>query len=75
MSEDLFAANTSTTPQYDASAIEVLEGLEPEVTLGVDVLIPSQRVAAILREFQFAFPTVWLGLYAEAVQREGYRDA
>ncbi len=29
MSEDLFAANTSTTPQYDASAIEVLEGLEP----------------------------------------------
>ncbi|UZW55465.1 DNA topoisomerase IV subunit B [Sphingobium sp. JS3065] len=29
MSEDLFAANSSATPQYDASAIEVLEGLEP----------------------------------------------
>ncbi|NML12552.1 DNA topoisomerase IV subunit B [Sphingobium sp. AR-3-1] len=29
MSEDLFAANTSATPQYDASTIEVLEGLEP----------------------------------------------
>ncbi|HAF42637.1 MAG TPA: DNA topoisomerase IV subunit B [Sphingobium sp.] len=29
MSEDLFAANTSPTQQYDASTIEVLEGLEP----------------------------------------------
>ncbi|WP_088182765.1 DNA topoisomerase IV subunit B [Sphingobium sp. Z007] len=29
MSEDLFAANTSAAPQYDASTIEVLEGLEP----------------------------------------------
>ncbi|HUD95287.1 DNA topoisomerase IV subunit B [Sphingobium sp.] len=29
MSEDLFAANTPTTPTYDASTIEVLEGLEP----------------------------------------------
>jgi topoisomerase-4 subunit B len=29
MSEDLFAANTPAAPQYDASTIEVLEGLEP----------------------------------------------
>jgi topoisomerase-4 subunit B len=29
MSEDLFAAHASVTPQYDASTIEVLEGLEP----------------------------------------------
>jgi topoisomerase-4 subunit B len=29
MSEDLFAANAAAQPQYDASAIEVLEGLEP----------------------------------------------
>jgi topoisomerase-4 subunit B len=29
MSEDLFAANTPATTQYDASTIEVLEGLEP----------------------------------------------
>ncbi|MCI4589712.1 DNA topoisomerase IV subunit B [Sphingobium sp. BYY-5] len=29
MSEDLFAANTPATPAYDASTIEVLEGLEP----------------------------------------------
>ena len=29
MSEDLFAATPSTSPEYDASAIEVLEGLEP----------------------------------------------
>ena len=29
MSEDLFASNAQTAPQYDASTIEVLEGLEP----------------------------------------------
>lgn len=29
MSEDLFAANTQNSHQYDASTIEVLEGLEP----------------------------------------------
>ncbi|MEA3390629.1 DNA topoisomerase IV subunit B [Sphingobium sp. CCH11-B1] len=29
MSEDLFAPHASPTPQYDASTIEVLEGLEP----------------------------------------------
>ncbi|MDO7833639.1 DNA topoisomerase IV subunit B [Sphingobium sp. HBC34] len=29
MSQDLFAANTPETAQYDASTIEVLEGLEP----------------------------------------------
>jgi DNA-binding transcriptional LysR family regulator len=45
----------------------LLEGLEPEVTLAVDVLIPSRRVAAILREFQFAFPTVALRLHVEAL--------
>lgn len=45
----------------------LLEGLEPEVTLAVDVLIPSQRVAAILRQFQLAFPTVALRLHVEAL--------
>ena len=45
----------------------LLEGLEPEVSLAVDVLIPSRRVAAILREFQFAFPTVALRLHVEAL--------
>jgi DNA-binding transcriptional LysR family regulator len=45
----------------------LLEGLEPEVALAVDVLVPSQRVASILREFQFAFPTVALRLHAEAL--------
>lgn len=45
----------------------LLEGLEPEVALAVDVLIPSQRVAAILREFQLAFPTVSLRLHVEAL--------
>ena len=45
----------------------LLEGLEPEVSLAVDVLVPSHRVAAILREFQLAFPTVALRLHVEAL--------
>lgn len=45
----------------------LLEGLEPEVAIAVDVLVPFQRVAAILREFQLAFPTVALRLHAEAL--------
>ena len=45
----------------------LLEGLEPEVTLAVDVLVPSCRVASILREFQLAFPTVDLRLHVEAL--------
>jgi DNA-binding transcriptional LysR family regulator len=45
----------------------LLEGLEPEVALAVDVLIPSGRVATILREFQLAFPTVDLRLHVEAL--------
>ena len=45
----------------------LLEGLEPEVTLAVDVLIPSCRVATILRDFQLAFPTVDLRLHVEAL--------
>ena len=45
----------------------LLEGLEPEVTLAVDVLIPYCRVATILRDFQLAFPTVDLRLHVEAL--------
>ena len=45
----------------------LLEGLEPEVTLAVDVLIPQRRVATILREFQLSFPTVSLRLHVEAL--------
>lgn len=45
----------------------LLEGLEPEIALAVDVLIPSGRVATILREFQLAFPTVDLRLHVEAL--------
>jgi DNA-binding transcriptional LysR family regulator len=45
----------------------LLEGLEPEVALAVDVLVPSRRVATILRDFQFSFPTVTLRLHAEAL--------
>lgn len=45
----------------------LLEGLEPEVTLAVDVMVPSRRVATILREFQLSFPTVTLRLHVEAL--------
>ena len=45
----------------------LLEGLEPEVTLAVDVMIPSRRIAAILRDFQLTFPTVALRLHVEAL--------
>jgi DNA-binding transcriptional LysR family regulator len=45
----------------------LLEGLEPEVELAVDVLVPQRRVAVILREFQLAFPTVALRLHVEAL--------
>ena len=50
-----------------AKAKGLLEGLEAEVRLVVDVLYPMPRVAAILREFNVAFPTVALRLYTEAL--------
>lgn len=45
----------------------LLAGLEPEVSLAVDVMIPARRVAALLRQFQMAYPTVSLRLHVEAL--------
>jgi DNA-binding transcriptional LysR family regulator len=45
----------------------LLEGLEPEVSLAVDVMVPSERLSKILRDFQAAFPTVTLRLHVEAL--------
>ena len=42
-------------------------GLEPELTLAVDVMYPTHIVAAVLREFEQFFPTVELRLHVEAL--------
>lgn len=45
----------------------LLEGLEAEVSLAVDVMLPAARLASVLRAFRRAFPTVSLRLHAEAL--------
>ena len=43
------------------------QGLEAEVTLAVDVMLPADRLGAVLREFVIAYPTVQLRLHVEAL--------
>jgi DNA-binding transcriptional LysR family regulator len=45
----------------------LLEGLEAEVDLAVDVMLPAERLGRILREFAREFPTVSLRLHVEAL--------
>ncbi|MDF8333834.1 LysR family transcriptional regulator [Novosphingobium cyanobacteriorum] len=45
----------------------MLEGLEAEVDLVVDVMLPSEQVARVLRAFAVEFPTVQLRLHVEAL--------
>ena len=45
----------------------LLEGLEAEVTLVVDVFVPSDRLAEVLREFATEYPTVALRLHVETL--------
>jgi DNA-binding transcriptional LysR family regulator len=45
----------------------LLEGLEAEVHLAVDVMLPADRLGRILREFAVNFPTVSLRLHVEAL--------
>ncbi|MFD1952135.1 LysR family transcriptional regulator [Sphingomonas arantia] len=45
----------------------LLDGLEAEVNLAVDVMLPTQRLGCILREFAAAYPTVALRLHVEAL--------
>ncbi len=42
-------------------------GLESEVALAVDVMMPTARLVEILRAFESEFPTVALRLYTEAL--------
>ncbi|MDB5689560.1 MAG: LysR-family transcriptional regulator [Sphingomonas bacterium] len=45
----------------------LLEGLEAEVNLAVDVMLPATRIGTILRRFNAEFPTVSLRLHVEAL--------
>jgi DNA-binding transcriptional LysR family regulator len=45
----------------------LLQGLEPEVCVAVDVMLPPNRLGEALRAFQSEFPTVGLRLYVEAL--------
>jgi DNA-binding transcriptional LysR family regulator len=45
----------------------LLEGLEAEVNLAIDVMLPTDRVGKVLRAFAVTFPTVTLRLHVEAL--------
>jgi DNA-binding transcriptional LysR family regulator len=45
----------------------LLEGLEAEVNLAIDVMLPADRVGKVLRAFAVAYPTVTLRLHVEAL--------
>lgn len=45
----------------------LLEGLEAEVNLAVDVMLPAARLGRVLRAFAVEFPTVSLRLHVEAL--------
>ncbi len=50
---------------FSARAAGLKGGLEAEVILAVDAMLPSERLATAARAFQDAFPTVRLRLVAE----------
>ena len=50
-----------------ARARSVQQGLETELALAVDVMVPSAIIAAVLHDFQVTFPTVDLRLHVEAL--------
>jgi DNA-binding transcriptional LysR family regulator len=45
----------------------MLSGLEPEVALVVDVMLPTERVVDAMQAFETEFPTVALRLHVEAL--------
>ena len=45
----------------------ILEGLEPEVSIAVDLMLPTDHLVDVLRSFQVEFPTVCLRLHVEAL--------
>ena len=66
----LLAEARAVTDDVDALVAKVRNlraGLEPELALAVDVMVPGERLAPILREFQRLYPTVTLRLHVEAL--------
>ncbi|MFC3174022.1 LysR family transcriptional regulator [Novosphingobium bradum] len=66
----MLANARAVTDEVDALVAGVRsfnQGLEPELTLAVDVMYPTAQVAGILREFEQVFPTVELRLHVEAL--------
>jgi DNA-binding transcriptional LysR family regulator len=45
----------------------LLEGLEAELTLAVDVMLPTEKLVEAVRDFEQKFPTVTLRLHVEAL--------
>ncbi|CAN5390283.1 LysR family transcriptional regulator [soil metagenome] len=45
----------------------LLDGLEAEVDLAVDVMLPAERLGRVLREFARTYPTVSLRLHVETL--------
>jgi DNA-binding transcriptional LysR family regulator len=58
---------TSDLDGLQARARGLLRGLEAEVALAVDVMLPTCQLVAALTGFREAFPTVTLRLYTEAL--------
>lgn len=50
-----------------ARAKGLIDGLEAEVGLAVDVMLPPERLGRVLRRFNAEFPTVALRLHVEAL--------
>src|ERR1700742_4554391 len=50
-----------------ASVRTLLKGVEAEVTLAVDVMLPSARLVDAVQAFEATFPTVKLRLHVEAL--------
>jgi DNA-binding transcriptional LysR family regulator len=50
-----------------ASVKGLLSGLEPKVTLAVDVMLPTARLVDAVQAFEAKFPTVTLHLHVEAL--------
>lgn len=66
----LLAEARAVTDNVDALVAKVRslqQGLEPELSLAVDVMLPGDVIARILRAFQRMFPSVPLRLHVEAL--------
>ncbi|PVM84800.1 LysR family transcriptional regulator [Caulobacter radicis] len=60
-------AVTNGLNRLRAKAQGLLEGLEPEVTLVLDVMLPESRVIDALRAFRIEFPSVALHVRSEGL--------